>query len=208
MFFGKKDLKPWRRRNYFIKKGFQARFILKFLGIAVFGSAVSGLFIYHLTSRNIEGTFYSSHIKISSTGQLVLPTLVSVNFGVIVLVLLAVAILTLFISNKIAGPVYRMGKYTEKIGLQDFTANFALRSGDETKYLAESFEGMNRELKNRFDRLRRRARNMDAASDGLLQRYSAGAENSSSNMGLEMSEIAELTSSVDALKNELSKFKT
>lgn len=208
MFLRKKDDRPWRRRNYFIKKGFQARFILKFLGIVASGSALSGLFIYLLTTRNIENTFYSSHIKISSTGQLVLPTLVRVNFGIIVLVLLAVAVLTLFISNKIAGPVYRMGKTTEKIGVQDFTADFALRSGDETIHLADSFEGMNRALKDRFDRLRRQARNVDAAAEDLVQRYSAGDENLSFDMGPENRVVAELVAGVEALKSELSKLKT
>jgi methyl-accepting chemotaxis protein len=208
MFLKKKEERPWRRRNYFIKKGFQARFILKFLGIVIFGSAISGCFIYLLTTRNIENTFYSSHIKISSTGQLVLPTLLRVNSGVIVLVLLAVAVLTLFISNKVAGPVYRMGKSTEKIGQQDFTANFTLRSGDETKYLAESFDDMNRGLKGRFDRLRRQAREVDMATDNLLQCCSARSESPSVGMEPEKRMTAELAGGVETLKSELSKLKT
>lgn len=208
MFLRKKDERPWKRRNYFIKKGFQARFILKFLGIAVCGSAISGYFIYLLTSRNIENTFYSSHIKVASTGQLVLPALVRVNVGVVVLVLLAVIVLTLLITNKIAGPVYRMGKSTEKIGVRDFTTNFDLRSGDETKCLAESFEGMNRGLKDRFSRLRRQARNVDAAATSLLQLYSAGAEHPSTDMYPKERALVEIVADVEALKNELSKFRT
>ena len=33
--------KTWRRRNFFIKKGFQTRFIMKFMGVVMTGSAMS-----------------------------------------------------------------------------------------------------------------------------------------------------------------------
>ena len=101
-----------------------------------------------------------------------------------------------------------MGKSTEKIGQQDFTTNFSLRSGDESNLLAESFKEMNRGLKDRFDRMKLYANKVDSASENLLQRYSAGKEGRSFDMEPEKKAVAELAADVEALKDELSKFKT
>src|SRR3990170_8342503 len=99
--------RPWRRRNYFIKKAFQARFVMRFLAVVLTGSALSGYLLYSFTGREVQDAFYSGHIKLSRTGEIILPSLLKVNSGVLALVLLTVIVVVLVISNKVAGPLYR-----------------------------------------------------------------------------------------------------
>jgi len=171
MLFFRTNTRPWCRRNYFINRKFQARFIMRFLGVVMLGSAMSGYLMYMMINKDAEEVFYTTHIKLSSTGQVLLPTVLKINFGVIALVLLAVAIITLFITHKVAGPLLRLGVSTEKIGSCDFTGDFRLRTNDELKELASSFEEMNCSLKERFDELKVHADEVDKAAEDLLLQH-------------------------------------
>ncbi len=171
MDFFRDKTKPWCRRKYIVKKEFQARFIMRFLGVVMVASAVSGYLMYMMINKQSEDVFYTSHIKLSSTGEVLLPAIMKVNFGVIVAVLLAVALVTLYITNKVEGPLCRIGRSAEKIGEGDFTASFRLRKDDELKDIAKTFEEMNDSLKGRFDELKSQADEIDRAAQGLLLQH-------------------------------------
>ncbi len=201
--------KTWRRRNFFIKKGFQSRFIMKFLGVVMSGSAMSGYIMYLFISKDAEDTFYRSHIKLSSTGEMILPSLLKVNMGVLVVVLLAVVVITVLISHKVAGPLYRLGKETEKIADGDLTGNFKLRTNDELKGLATSFEDMNRELKTLFNDIRQQAEEIDSSANKLYEHYSFVKRNRLGviNNRWAGDRIEELSKGAFALGRKLSRFK-
>jgi methyl-accepting chemotaxis protein len=195
--FGTK--KRWRRRNFFINKNFQTRFILKFLGIVAVASAASGWLMYSLVNKDVEDVFYSSHIHISTTGQLLLPAMLKVNAGVLAFTLLAVALLTLFITHKVAGPVYRLGKAAEKISGGDFTGNFRLRENDELKGLANTFEEMNNGLKERLSSLRMNAEEISARADAI-------ALAASRQSGLDAKEVDAVWAVADKFGRDMSRF--
>ena len=92
----------YRRRNYFIKKGFQARFILRFILVIFLGIMVSSGIVYFLTSKKIEEAYYRSHIKIASTGEIVYPILFTANIITVGIIIVITIIITLLISHKIA----------------------------------------------------------------------------------------------------------
>lgn len=208
MLFFRTSERPWRRRNYFIKKGFQGRFILKFLGVVTFGSAMSGYVMYLLVDKDVEDAFYSSHIKLSTTGQLLLPTLLKVNFGVLVLVLLAVAAITLSISHKVAGPLHRLGRDAERIGRGDLTGSFRLRTNDELKSLAKTFEDMNKDMKERFNGLRSQAEEVERAADDLVIKYACSSFNRTGpEEEVVEAQIDRLLKTVDIFGKELSRFR-
>ncbi len=201
--------KTWRRRNFFIKKGFQSRFIMKFLGVVMSGSAMSGYIMYLFISKDAEDTFYRSHIRLSSTGEMILPSLLKVNMGVLVVVLLAVVIITVLISHKVAGPLYRLGMETEKIADGDLTGNFKLRTNDELKGLATSFEDMNRELKTLFSDIRQQAEEIDTSANKLYEHYSFVKRNRLGviNNRWAGDRIEELSKGAFSLGQKLSRFK-
>jgi len=208
MFPFNREKKAWRRRNYFINKEFQARFIIKFLSVTLIGSAISGYVMFLMVERDVEHTFYSSHIRLGTTGQLLLPTLLKVNFGVLAAVLLAVAIITLLITHKVAGPLYRLGRSAEKIADGDLTGSFNLRTNDELKGLARSLDTMNSRLKERFSELKAQAEDIDRAAENLLFQYAyANLNKFNEEKAAESDKIRDFATTVETFSRNMSRFK-
>jgi len=209
MYFFSSRQRPWRRRNFFIKKEFQARFIGRFLGILTVGCAISGYLMYILVNRDIEDAFYKTHLQLSSTGQLFLPSMIKANLGILALVVVAVAVVTLLISHKIAGPLLRLGRSTEKIAKRDFSGDFELRVSDELKSLAKSFEEMNEELKTRFNELRKQAEEIDQAAESLFYQQARESISRPGKDELTVREhIERLSENSYAFGRQISKFET
>ncbi len=138
-----------------------------------------------------------------------MPTLLKVNLGVLAFVLLAVALLTLLISHKVAGPLYRLGKATDKIAEGDLTGSFRLRTNDELKGLASSFDDMNRDLKVLFNEIRQHAEQIDSSATKLFEHYEFAARNRTGDSSNDWPDekIEELSKSACVLGEKLSKFK-
>lgn len=142
------DLKN-RRKNYYIDKEFQAIFILKFCSLIVIGSIISGLIVYAMSRATVTTTFINSRLTIKSTADFILPAVLLSGAVVILLIGLATIIMTLFISHKIAGPLYRLDKDVQEITAGNLKVTFRLRSGDELKPLVGSMNDMTNTLRAR-----------------------------------------------------------
>ncbi len=166
----------YRRRNYFIKKDFQSRFVASFLVLGAAGFAAAGFFVYRSVSRRAEDLFYMSHIRVTSTSALVVPALLKVNFWIMLLVLAAVTAAVLIMSQRLAGPIFRFGKAAERIGGGDLTGSLELREGDELRSLADSFNTMNGRLHEQFTDMKREASAIESYSVKMLKTGSATKE--------------------------------
>jgi len=136
------DDKRNRRRNYYIDKKFQAKFILKFCSLILIGSVISGLIVYAMSRSTVTTTFENSRLTIKSTADFILPAVLLSGAVVIVLIGLATIIMTLFVSHKIAGPLYRMNKDVQEVASGNLKTAFRLRVGDEIRPLAASLNDM------------------------------------------------------------------
>lgn len=152
----------WRRRNYFIKKGFQARFILRFILVIFLGIMVSSGIVYYLTSKKIEEAYYRSHIKIASTGEIVYPIIFTANIITLSMIIIITIVITLLISHKIAGPLYRIEKSIHEIGKGNLSFKIYLRAKDELITLAEIFNNMIAKLKGKIEKIQDAANYMDS----------------------------------------------
>ncbi|MFA5410661.1 MAG: hypothetical protein WC321_02210 [Candidatus Omnitrophota bacterium] len=139
-----------RRRNYFIKKKFQMDFILKFCGLVVAGSIISGGIIFLMSKSTLTTAFENSRLVIKSTADFVMPAVLLGSCVVVLLVGLATIFITLFTSHKIAGPLYRMEQDVKDVAVGNLKMKFHLRQGDELKGMAESLEAMARNLQSRI----------------------------------------------------------
>ncbi len=152
----------FRRRNYFIKKGFQARFILRFILVIFLGIIVSSGIVYYLTSKRIEEAYYRSHIKIASTGEIVYPILIAANIATVSIIIVITIIITLLISHKIAGPLYRIEKSIHELGEGNLSFKIYLRAKDELITLAEIFNNMIAKLRGKIEKMQDAAHHMDS----------------------------------------------
>lgn len=133
----------YRRRTYLIKTGLQLRYmgiIISTMLLVAFGV---GWVIYHTSWGMIANTPDLTLDKLSDIFDVVNKSLTQW----IVIFIFAIAILSIFVSHKIAGPVYRLEETTRIIASGDLTYRINLRQGDELQDLQEAFNTMSNSLR-------------------------------------------------------------
>jgi methyl-accepting chemotaxis protein len=132
----------YKRRNYFIDKRFQTLFAVKFLVVLVIAAiAALGLFLYY-TSGTITIGYDGSEINLDQTNDYFLRTLIISFIGLLIVTGLIAATVIVFISHKIAGPLFNFKKNLAEISKGDLTVRMRLRAKDQCKALAEEINEM------------------------------------------------------------------
>jgi len=133
--------RTYKRRNYFIDKSFQSRFILKFCVLVGLGGLLTIALLYILALKSTTVSFVNSRVVVMSTADFILPILIQTVAVVLVIVGLATVFITLLVSHKIAGPLFRFKKVLEQLGEGDFSQDFHIRNLDQMQELADTFDG-------------------------------------------------------------------
>lgn len=137
-----------RRRNYFIDKSFQSKFILKFCLLVIGAGLVTVGVLYYLSRQSMTVAFVNSRVVVKTTADFIMPVLVQTVVVVTVLVGLATMFVTLFVSHKIAGPLYRFRKAFEELGEGKYP-EINLRQMDQLQALAKDFNAAIKKFKER-----------------------------------------------------------
>ena len=131
--------RPYKRRIYFIEKSFQAKFILKFCALVVLGGFLTIGLLYFLAMQSTTVSVVNSRVVVRTTANFILPILIQTVAIVMVIVGLATVAVTLFVSHKIAGPLYRIRKVMQELEGGDFSHDFHIRHLDQLQDLADAF---------------------------------------------------------------------
>jgi methyl-accepting chemotaxis protein len=132
-----KTEKKFQRKIIFIKKAFQCKFIAFVLTAVLFGMS----FVFYETVRLIENIFKKHPVLLriffeEGYGMFFL-------YGAEIIICFAVlALITAVISNRIAGPMYKLEITCKKIAGGDLGARAYLRGGDACEDLAVEFNKM------------------------------------------------------------------
>lgn len=144
------DNRGYKRKQFFIDKNFQTRFILKFCIVVIASSLLIEGIVFYLSRNSTTVTIENTKVIVKRTADFILPimtqTLLIVTFCSVVVVL----VLILFISHRIAGPLYRLRREIESLRDGDLVRNFNIRATDELKALAESLSQMSLSLKEKI----------------------------------------------------------
>lgn len=152
----------YRRRNYFIDKAFQTKFVLIFCAIVVISSLfVIGLLLISLqdpTTVAIENT----KVIVKRTSDFILPITVQTVTVVSLFSALAVIVLSILTSHKISGPLFRLIKEVDRVNEGDLNVDFRIRGNDQLQNLAkglremvESIKNNHKEVREQFDKLKK-----------------------------------------------------
>jgi methyl-accepting chemotaxis protein len=133
---------PNRRRNYFIDKEFQTKFILKFCLLVILSGAITIGILYFIGKKSTTVSIVNSRVIVHSTADFLLPISIQIVLIVMIILGLATIIVTLLFSHKIAGPLYRFKKAIEGVKLGNLSANFNLRDYDQLKDLSNEVNAM------------------------------------------------------------------
>lgn len=158
-----------RRRIYFIEKKFQAKFILKFCALVVFGGLLTIGLLYLLAMQSTTVSFVNSRVVVRTTADFILPILIQTVAIVMVIVGFAAVIVTLFVSHKIAGPLYRFKKVMQELEEGDFSSDFHIRHLDQLQDLAEAFNNTINKIRGKIHVLKDGLRGLKAGLDDISE---------------------------------------
>jgi len=137
---------PYKRKHYFIKKEFQFKFILKFCLLILAGVIISTSLLFLFSQGTLTSSFHQSRLVIKNTAVAILPAVIYTNLITLGLISLAAIVVTLFVSHKIAGPLFRFEKDIKEIGQGDLTKKIGLRKKDQITDMADSLNKMTASL--------------------------------------------------------------
>ena len=139
-----------RRKQYFISLRFQLKYIAYILLFLYIGAAIAGYTVYYTTWVMLGEKLANVYPR----GRLIY----IFHDANVALILRLFFITPLFIligtllSHRIAGPVYRIGKYAESTMQGDLSEDLYLRKNDELKDLAGKMTELCRDLRDKKEK--------------------------------------------------------
>lgn len=134
--------RSYKRSSYCIKKEFQFKFILRFCLLVLIGAIISTGLLFLFSQGTLTSSFQQSRLIIKNTALAILPSVVYTNLITLALITLATIIVTLFVSHKVAGPMFRFEKELKAIGEGNLTKKIMLRKKDQIKDMADCLNNM------------------------------------------------------------------
>ena len=131
-----------KRRQYFVQKDFQSKFILKFCMILFTGVIISVGLLFLFSKNTLTSSFEQSRLVIENTASAILPSVFLSHLIALVAIILLTIVITLLVSHKLAGPLFRFQKELREIGEGNLTQSIKLRKNDQVKAIADSLDQM------------------------------------------------------------------
>jgi len=190
-----------------VERGFKLKFGLKFCLLTTAGFLALTLFLYFATSRDLGRSYGEAVYTIYSLKINIFSLIFASFYSIAILVFIAVliALISVFFSHKMAGPIYRVERNFDRLSSGDLTVVTKFRDSDQLAVVAEEKNRMTRS----FNHMVRGA--ADALADikrceekigGLLRQGRGQA-------GPEMKEaLEELRFSIEELKRVSDRAKT
>ncbi len=164
-----------RRRIRIVKMGFQMNFILKFCAVIILSALTIAAIVYVLSLASTTTVFENSRLTLKSTADFMLPILILSSLVAIIITGLITIVITLFISHRIAGPLYRLEKDIAEVNSGNLEVEIHVRRKDELQNLAKSLNQMVRTMRNTVGEVKQEITDISTAA--LPEKEQAKLEN-------------------------------
>ena len=133
----------YKRRNYFINKEFQGRYIFNYFILVTIGSLLFiGVFSF-FSSNTLSIVYDNYHLQLGVTPGILFKKILSTQWLFVIFGGGAVIIITLFLTHRVAGPFFRFEKVFDAMIEGDISNKIILRKKDEGKELAQKINTFN-----------------------------------------------------------------
>ena len=125
-----------RRKRYLINRKLQFKYLLLVFLAMLVPTLVCGSAIYYLIWQTIAAEIAIPEAIVEN----LIPALYKVNLILLValpIVFGVMLLISVYVSHKIAGPMYRLERELDKISSGDYSGRITLRSKDELKEIAD-----------------------------------------------------------------------
>ena len=155
------------RSRVFVRKTFQLKIILRFLAILAVGVIIFGLVLYFFGSNELDIKLYRAHLNIINTLDILLPIILISSFSVFLLLSLITVYTVLYLSHRIAGPLYKFETIAGEIERGNLNVDVHLRQKDELLPLKTAIEKMVKSLNEKIGALKSNYKNVKKIKDKL-----------------------------------------
>jgi methyl-accepting chemotaxis protein len=158
----------FQRKTVLIKRSLQLKYIgMVFLSVLVASLIVGGDVYYSLARVVMTECPVASDRLVQFNGVLLVKA--ALYLGLMLLV-------SLYVSHRFAGPIYRFEKSAQTIAGGDLTHRVSLRTGDELMELQEEFNGMTASLQTLVQKDRNLAAHLRERLDASIAKLPEGAD--------------------------------
>ncbi len=171
------DRKAIKRRIVYIEKPFQVRFIFKFCLLVLASMVLASVILYLLSEDTYTMSYRYSRLDMTPTSEAIWPALLGTNLAVFIGLIAATIYLTLYISFRIGGPLFRFSEDMKIIGQGDLSKRIRLREGDQLRQFAQVINDMAQGLQSKaiilqkdISDLNNLAQDPDCAKEKLCRR--------------------------------------
>ncbi len=151
----------YKRRNYFIKKNYQGKLILGYFLFVVVGCLIFAISLALLSADSMTMVYQDNDLHIGQTPFMLLKQLLTANWIFIVLGSGLVVLVAMFITHRLAGPMFRLERAVDNMNRGQLDDVIYLREKDEGKELAAKLNNFNRELSDQIGQIRKRSQNIE-----------------------------------------------
>jgi len=131
---GNRVFKKRKKINLKIKQNLQLWLLIRIMGVALLTIAVACIILYIYSVSVVDADYLSFAPKVRRVSEVLLPVFLAASLTSIVAGLL----LALFLSQKIAGPVFRIEQDLLRMRTGDLAEGINIRSTDILRELAQS----------------------------------------------------------------------
>ncbi|MEQ1920455.1 MAG: methyl-accepting chemotaxis protein [Elusimicrobiota bacterium] len=181
------DEARFQRKTVLVKRSLQ----LKYIGMVFLSVLVASMIV--------GGDVYYSLMRVMLTEC---PSVTDrvVQFNTVLLVKIALylglmLLISLYVSHRFAGPIYRFEKSCQSLSTGDLTHRVALRTGDELMELQEEFNGMAAALQALLQKDRNLVQRLSEKLDEIAKRLPEGAGSAREDLKAFKLELDHLTKS-------------
>lgn len=185
-----------RRKNYFIDRQFQSRFILKVCLLVILAIALTGILMYYLNRGTTTVAFDNLRIAAKTTADFIAPVTLQILVVVSIFISIAAIVITLYTSHKIAGPIYKLMMEMGRMGRGDFSSPIRIRATDQLQKAASESEAMRVKVCGDLDAIKKDWGALKRELDRIRDRIGNGNEK------------AAIDEAVKRIDTTLSRFKT
>ena len=146
--------KTYRRKNYFIKKDLQGRFIFSFFIFVVAGSFFFTIIFSLLSADTLTIAYKNYDLRLGKTPVILLKETLSAHWIFIFTAGLLVVLASVFLTHRFAGPVFRFEKSLEEMMKGNLDFDIKLRAKDEAKELAQMLNEFSAGLSSQLKEIR------------------------------------------------------
>ncbi len=142
--------RTWRRRNYFVKKELQGRYIFSFFLFVVAGSFFFTIIFSVLSADTLTIVYKNHNLELGKTPVVLLREMLRAHWIFILSGGLLVVLASMILTHRFAGPLFRFERSVERMIGGDFNFVITLRKRDEAKELADSLNRFNKTMSGRL----------------------------------------------------------